>query len=132
MYWKDIFQGDAPPPAAEDERPPKGVPDLISDNDGWKIDFSTPEPTPTCAGTPPGKPSASQSWVSKKIMSYCKQITSHGWTVNSTLGQYGPVGYAAGDIAPASANTLWISVSFDPNCSQNTVIRSISTSARGF
>ncbi|KIW97417.1 uncharacterized protein Z519_02810 [Cladophialophora bantiana CBS 173.52] len=120
MYWKDVFQGNAPPPAADNEQPPAGIPDLLSDNDASNIDFSSPDPTPVCAGTPADKPSASQSWIAGKITSYCEQISSSGWVVNSTLGQYGPVGYAAGDTTPASANDLWISASFDPSCSQDT------------
>ncbi|EXJ54992.1 uncharacterized protein A1O5_12731 [Cladophialophora psammophila CBS 110553] len=93
MYWKDVFQGNAPPPAADNEQPPAGIPDLLSDNDASNIDFSPPDPT---------------------------AISSSGWVVNSILGQYGPVGYAAGDTTPTLANNLWISASFDPNYSQNT------------
>lgn len=130
MYWKDLFNGKLLPPSgtlAITEAPASvdqttGDIEMVSDNDDNYIDFSTQasQPQLTCAGQPADKPPATQAWISAQITDYCFQLASTDWIVNSTLGQYGPKGYAAGDTAPASDNDLWLSVSHDPGCDANT------------
>jgi hypothetical protein len=130
MYWKDIFNGVLlqPDGGLPTEEGPPGIDpttreyDFISDNDINYIDFTAQvsQPQLTCAGQPSNKPPATQPWIAAQIGDYCKQTVTSGWIVNSTLGQYGPKGYAAGDTAPGSDNDLWISVSHDPGCDVNT------------
>lgn len=128
MYWKDLFQGHLFKPVSDRDllELPSDIPtpdiELISDNDDNYIDFAAQATQPglTCAGEPQDKPPTTQAWATQQINDYCNQITSQGWIVNNTLGQYGPKGYAAGDAAPDSDNDLWLSVSRDPDCDANT------------
>lgn len=130
MYWKDLFNGHLFKPkstlfitdAPSNVDPATGDIELISDNDDNYIDFSaqTTQPSLTCAGEPPDKPSAKQTWVTQQIQQYCNLVVGNGFIVNSTLGSYGPRGDAAGDSAPENENDLWISLSHDPTCDTNT------------
>ncbi|KIW24839.1 hypothetical protein, variant [Cladophialophora immunda] len=130
MYWKDLFNGQLLPPTSTlsvTEAPPgvnqsTGDFELVSDNDDSYVDFAAQvtQPQLTCAGEPADKPPATQAWIAAQINDYCTQIANSGWIVNSTLGQYGPKGYVAGNTAPDSENDLWLSVSHDPGCDVNT------------
>jgi hypothetical protein len=120
LYFKDIFN-ELPHPLSDEPSnsnvtAPDGYVDLITDNENNYVDYVLPDPIPVCAGTPTDKPSATQTYVESKISAYCTQVVSTNWIVNSTLGLYGPIGYKAGDSAPASDNDLWLSVSFDRLC----------------
>ena len=96
--------------------------EVVSDNDDDYIDFSTQvsQPQLTRAGEPAEKPPATQAWITSQIGDFCAQTTNGHWIVNSTLGQYGPKGYAASDTAPNFNNDLWLSISHDPGCDANT------------
>ncbi len=130
MYWKDLFNGKLLPPTStlSITEAPSGIDqstgdlELVSDNDDSYVDFTAQVTPPqlTCAGEPTDTLPASQPWIAAQINDYCAQVTNTDWIVNSTLGQYGPKGYAAGDTAPESDNDLWLSVSHDPGCDVNT------------
>jgi hypothetical protein len=118
MFWKDIF-GDLPQPMTNTPAPANFV-ELITDNQLNYLDEVVPDPTPTCAGTPSNRPSVTQQWAMSKISTYCSYVVSKNVTVDSGKDKYDPIGYAAGASSPASDNSLWISMSFDPVCNSNT------------
>jgi hypothetical protein len=130
MYWKDRFNGHlfkpvstlklAEAPAGFD--PNTEQYDFVSDNDNNYIDFENQvtQPTLTCAGEPADKPSVKQAYVTGEIQKYCDLVVNAGYIVNSTEGRYGPRGSAGGDSTPESDNDLWISLTKDPSCDENT------------
>ena len=120
MYWKDIF-GSLPQPST-DAAAPANWTELITDNDLNYVEEAIPDPTPVCAGTPSTNPSVTQPWALSKVSTYYSYVSSQNITVDSGNYKYNPVGYgySGGDSQPASNNTLWISISFDPVCNVNT------------
>lgn len=118
MYWKSVF--DVLPQPSSAAVAPANWAELITDNESNYIEHALPDPTPVCAGAPSTHPSVAQPWAQKQISTYCSYVASQNVTVDSGKNKYNPVGYPAGDSQPASKNSLWISISFDPVCNSNT------------